>query len=234
MDGPLVHLSLTGYGTLPYTETMNPAHERKVSERLARRRRIQNVARDVFAQHGFASSIEQIARAAQLSVGSIYLHFRSKDDLCVSLIEDALTRFDIEMSSLRECFPVQDRLAGAWRLLIDWAHHADYARVLRLLAEPGIRAQLSDEVLAAVAGGTSRIKDHLGACIADGITAGLYRPVAAREVAELLWSMLLGCLDACGIQASFGGDELPLAVRACRGFELIEHSLLVSAARAAA
>src|SRR5262245_5270882 len=101
---------------------MNMAQERRASERSARRRWIQEVARGVFAQHGFAgSSIEQIAKAAQLSVGSIYLHFRSKDDLCVSLVEDALTRFDVEMSELRERASVPLRLSGAWELLIEWA-----------------------------------------------------------------------------------------------------------------
>jgi TetR/AcrR family transcriptional regulator len=213
---------------------MNMAQERRAFERVARRRWIQEVARGVFAQNGFAgSSIEQIAKAAQLSVGSIYLHFRSKDDLCVSLVEEALTRFDVEMSELRERGKVAMRLSGAWGLLIEWAGRGEDARVLRLLSEPRIRRQLSDEVLAAVSRGTSRIKEHLAGCVEDGVASGLYRPVEARDVAELLWSMLLGSLDSCGIQASLGEEPTPLATRAWQGFALIEHAL-VSSARAAA
>jgi TetR/AcrR family transcriptional regulator len=205
------------------------AQERRASDRMARRRWIQEVARGVFAQHGFSgSSIEQIARAAQLSVGSIYLHFRSKDDLCVSLIEEALARFDVEMSALRVRVSVPLRLHGAWELLIEWARRGQDARVLRLLAEPRIRAQLSEEVLEAVARGTSRIKDHLEGCVSDGVASGLYRPVEAREVAELLWSMLLGCLDSCGIQASLGEEPTPLATRAWKSFALIEQALLAT------
>ena len=69
---------------------MTNAQERKAQERQARRRRIQEAARSVFSERGYAgASIELIARAAQLSVGAIYLYFRSKEDLYVSLIEDA-------------------------------------------------------------------------------------------------------------------------------------------------
>ena len=53
---------------------------------------------------------ELIARAAQLSVGAIYLYFRSKEDLYVSLIEDALTVFDVEMGQVREHTEVGKRL----------------------------------------------------------------------------------------------------------------------------
>lgn len=213
---------------------MNMAQERRASERSARRRWIQEVARGVFAQHGFAgSSIEQIAKAAQLSVGSIYLHFRSKDDLCVSLVEDALTRFDVEMSELRARATVPLRLWGAWELLIEWASRGEDARVLRLLAEPRIRTLLSDEVLAAVARGTSRIKDHLEGCVRDGVESGLYRPVEAREVADLLWSMLLGCLESSGIQASLGEEPTPVETRAWKGFSFIEQALLATSRAAA-
>jgi TetR/AcrR family transcriptional regulator len=213
---------------------MNMAQERRALERMARRRWIQEVARGVFAQNGFAgSSIEQIAKAAQLSVGSIYLHFRSKDDLCVSLIEEAMSRFDVQMSELREHASVPLRLHGALELLIEWARRNEDARVLRLLAEPRIRTQLSDEVRLVVARGTSRIKEHLTGCVSDGVASGLYRSVEASEVAELLWSMLLGCLDSHGIQASLGEEPTPLATRAWKGFALIEQALLATTRAAA-
>src|SRR5450755_2357654 len=98
---------------------MTNAQERKAQERQARRRRIQEAARTVFAEKGYAgASIELIARAAQLSVGAIYLYFRSKEDLYVSLVEDALTMFDVEMAQIRENVEVARRLRDTWALLI--------------------------------------------------------------------------------------------------------------------
>jgi AcrR family transcriptional regulator len=210
-----------------YTGAMTNAQERKAQERQARRRRIQEAARTVFAERGYAgASIELIARAAQLSVGAIYLYFRSKEDLYVSLIEDTLTVFDVEMAQVRDQAEVGRRLRETWSILVNWAgKDAEGPRILRLLAQPAIRPQLSDEVVAAVSAGIARVQDHIGACVADGIHAGIYRQVNAREIADLAWSVLLGSLDAAEMSASLelAGDSL--ATRTDRALGLIESAL---------
>src|ERR1700749_2425926 len=126
---------------------MTNAQERKAQERQARRRRIQEAARTVFTERGYAgASIELIARHAQLSVGAIYLYFRSKEDLYVSLLEDTLTRFDADLTQLRGRVDAAERLRAAWDYLMTWADRdPEGPRVLRLLAQPGVKAQLSDE-----------------------------------------------------------------------------------------
>ena len=181
----------------------------------------------MFAEKGYAgASIELIARAAQLSVGAIYLYFRSKEDLYTSLVEDTLTAFDVEMGRVREDVEVSSRLRATWDILVKWAERdAEGPRILRLLAQPAIRPQLSDEVVAAVSAGIGRIQDHMGACVADGIHAGLYRQVNAREIADLAWSVLLGSLDAAEMHASLGLPTEPLATRTDRALALIERAL---------
>jgi AcrR family transcriptional regulator len=210
-----------------YIGAMTNAQERKAQERQARRRRIQEAARTVFAERGYTgASIELIARAAQLSVGAIYLYFRSKEDLYVSLIEDTLTIFDVEMAQVREQVEVQRRLRETWAILVRWAEKdAEGPRILRLLAQPAVRPQLSDEVVAAVSAGISRIQDHMGACIADGIHAGLYRQVNAREMADLAWSVMLGSLDAAEMQANLGLASESLVARTDRALGLVESAL---------
>jgi AcrR family transcriptional regulator len=206
---------------------MTNAQERKAQERQARRRRIQEAARTVFAERGYAgASIELIARAAQLSVGAIYLYFRSKEDLYVSLVEDALMVFDVEMGQVRETTEVTKRLSETWNLLVRWAERdAEGPRILRLLAQPAIRPQLSDEVVTAVSAGIARIQDHMGACVADGIHAGVYRQVNAREIADLAWSVLLGSLDAQEMASNLGVTADSIQVRTDRALALIEATL---------
>jgi AcrR family transcriptional regulator len=206
---------------------MTNAQERKAQERQARRRRIQEAARTVFSERGYAgASIELIARAAQLSVGAIYLYFRSKEDLYVSLVEDTLTVFDVEMGQVRETVEVSKRLRQTWQLLVTWAEKdAEGPRILRLLAQPAVRPQLSDEVVAAVQAGIGRIQDHIGACVADGIHAGIYRQVNAREIADLAWSALLGSLDAAEMHVNLGLATEPLATRTDRALGMIESAL---------
>jgi AcrR family transcriptional regulator len=211
---------------------MTNAQERKAQERQARRRRIQEAARTVFTERGYAgASIELIARAAQLSVGAIYLYFRSKEDLYVSLIEDTLTMFDVEMAQLRERAEVSNRLRETWDVLVRWAEKdPEGPRIMRLLAQPAIRPQLSDEVVTAVSAGINRVQDHLGACVADGIHAGIYRQVNAQEIADLAWSALLGSLDAAEMHTNLGLGNEPFTMRSERALRLIESALMPTVA----
>ena len=60
--------------------------ERKAREREMRRQQIMVAAKRVFTQNGFEkSTMEDIAREAELSPGTLYLYFRSKDELYASL-----------------------------------------------------------------------------------------------------------------------------------------------------
>jgi AcrR family transcriptional regulator len=159
---------------------MTNAQERKAQERQARRRRIQEAARTVFAERGYAgASIELIARAAQLSVGAIYLYFRSKEDLYTSLIEDALTVFDVEMGQIREHTEVSKRLFETWQVLVRWAErdaHAEAELVALVDHKRLVTARGVDRLIK-----TARtVADLLGQ---DAIDAGALREAAAFRTA---------------------------------------------------
>ncbi len=70
--------------------------ERKLLEKEKRRKSILKSARKVFKKVGFEnSSMDLIAEEAQLSKGTLYLYFKSKDDLFInSLLEDQLITLD--------------------------------------------------------------------------------------------------------------------------------------------
>jgi AcrR family transcriptional regulator len=179
---------------------MTTAQERKQQERTARRRRIQRAARTVFAEKGYAkTSIEQIAREASLSVGAIYLYFRSKEDLYVSLLEETLDLFDTELRQIRARSEVSapERLRNAWSFLTQWAStDVEASRVLRLISQPNVRSQLSDEVVESVGKGLAQVREHLGAIVQDGMASGQYRRGAAQPVVDLFWCLLLGVLES--------------------------------------
>ena len=60
--------------------------ERKERERARRRQQIMVAAKRVFAQRGFnRATMEDIAQEAELSPGTLYLYFKSKDELYASL-----------------------------------------------------------------------------------------------------------------------------------------------------
>ncbi len=208
---------------------MTTAQERKQQERQARRRRIQRAAREVFAEKGYAkTSIEQIARRASLSVGAIYLYFRSKEDLYVSLLEETLHQFDQELTSikLRTDLAHRARLQAAWTYLTTWADSdIEGTRILRLVSQTGIRKQLSDEVAESTARGLNGIRDHLIALISTGVDVGCYRRVDVQHTADLLWSLYLGVLQTTDARKNLGLDGPSFAEAAQSAFAAIEASL---------
>jgi TetR/AcrR family fatty acid metabolism transcriptional regulator len=61
------------------------------ARKLSRRACILNSAIDVFAQKGFHHArVSDVARAAGVADGTIYLYFKGKDDLLISLFEEKM------------------------------------------------------------------------------------------------------------------------------------------------
>lgn len=68
-------------------------------DRAAKRERILDAAERVFAHRGFfAAKVADIAREAGVADGTIYLYFKSKDDLLISLFESRIVRVNQQLA----------------------------------------------------------------------------------------------------------------------------------------
>lgn len=66
-------------------------------------RMILNAAKHVFAMEGFYNSkVSEIAREAHVADGTIYLYFKNKDDILISLFEEELNRIITTVKSRLE------------------------------------------------------------------------------------------------------------------------------------
>ncbi len=66
-------------------------------------RMILNAAKHVFAMEGFYNSkVSEIAREAHVADGTIYLYFKNKDDILISLFEEELNRIIMSVKSKLE------------------------------------------------------------------------------------------------------------------------------------
>jgi AcrR family transcriptional regulator len=144
----------------------------------------------------------------------------------VSLLEDTLGVFDAELTQVRGRTDAPNRLRAAWNVLTTWAtNDVEGTRTLRLLATPAIKAQLSDEVIQAVGAGVTRVREHLGATVADGIHAGAFRAVNAGEIADALWSLFVGALDQLELRANLDLAVAPVAQPLEQALSLVLASL---------
>ena len=80
-----------------------------VTKRDDKRERILDAAEQIFARHGFyAAKVADVAKEAGVADGTIYLYFKSKDELLISLFErrmhqlnGALKRRDCRQAATR-------------------------------------------------------------------------------------------------------------------------------------
>jgi len=76
-------------------------HERKQREKERRREDIIAAARKVFSAKGFNSAtMEEIASAAELSPGTLYLYFKNKEELHTSLSINILKHLGNEIKQV--------------------------------------------------------------------------------------------------------------------------------------
>jgi len=110
----------------------------KLSKDLRRertRKEILKAAAEVFAQKGFhEATIQEIARLAELSAGSLYNYFENKE----ALFDDLMTDVDAEFGALLDTPPeggaIEVRLGGLVRTLFRFADdHRTHFRFFMLL-----------------------------------------------------------------------------------------------------
>ena len=203
---------------------MNP-QERKRQEREARRHRIQDAARPVFFERGFArASIEDIAKQAQLSVGAIYLYFKSKEDLYLSILERSLRDLGGSLAGVRDPQAAWDALA-AWRQA-----EPESARALAMVSRPELRATLTQEVADGLAVAIHQVRSSLIGAVTHAVSSRTYHACDAGAVGETLWATFLGgcAIDAAAVNV--GGSTPPAADL----FAVIDSTLRAAAVRAAA
>ena len=97
--------------TVPVQETGNTTS----SKGEAAKQKIISIAENLFSQSGFeATSIRDIARAAEMQAASMYYHFSSKDEILAAVLEKGGTELEADVNaSLRGKTDPWDRMEAA-------------------------------------------------------------------------------------------------------------------------
>ena len=75
-----------------------------------KRERILAAAERVFARHGFfAAKVSEIAKDAGVADGTIYLYFKSKDEILISLFEDRMAQVNAALTAAIAAAPKSPR-----------------------------------------------------------------------------------------------------------------------------
>jgi TetR/AcrR family fatty acid metabolism transcriptional regulator len=151
---------------------------------------ILRAAIDVFADRGyFNAQVADVARVAGVAAGTVYLYFRSKDDLLISIFERGMREALTEGRALVEdATDPRERLRRLARL-----HLARLGRDRNLAVVFQVELRQSTKFMERFS--STLLRDYLGLmrdAIADGQREGLFRSdVKATTAAK----MLFGALD---------------------------------------
>jgi TetR/AcrR family transcriptional regulator len=150
-----------------------------------------------FLAHGFhGTTVEEIAQAADVSVGSIYVHFGSKEGLYLALIERAL---DVQERYMEEAFrPTlslgQQLFAAGWAYLRFYLDHPGYFRILAFphvdARGPDDRSFTTQRVAERAEAGVRRV----ASIIELGVKTGAARPVDPYRAAKFMWGAWTGVI----------------------------------------
>jgi len=156
----------------------------------AKRQAILRAAIDVFADRGyFNAQVADVARAAGVAAGTVYLYFKSKDDLLVSIFERSMRDgLEAGRSAVADLDDPRERLRRLARV-----HLARLGADRNLAIVFQVELRQSTKFMERFS--ATLLRDYLGLireAIADGQREGLFR---ADVKATAMAKMLFGALD---------------------------------------
>jgi TetR/AcrR family fatty acid metabolism transcriptional regulator len=151
---------------------------------------ILRAATEVFARHGyFQAQVADVARAAGVAAGTVYLYFRSKDDLLVSIfertMEEAITEGRAALTGVADPRQRLERLARM--------HLERLGRDRDLAVVFQVELRQSTKFMERFS--STFLRDYIGMLretIVEGQKAGLFRAAINPTVAA---KVLFGALD---------------------------------------
>ena len=151
---------------------------------------ILRAAIDVFAERGFfTAQVADVARAAGVAAGTVYLYFKSKDDLLVSIFERSMREgLALSRAAVADLDDPRERLRR-----LAHGHLARLGRDRNLAIVFQVELRQSTKFMERFS--ATLLRDYLGlirAAIADGQREGIFRADIKATVAA---KMLFGALD---------------------------------------
>lgn len=166
--------------------------DRKAREKVARREAILRAAKEVFAENGLlASTIDDVARRAEVAKGTIYLHFRSKEEMFKALMDEGLA---LVAKRFTEAVDLSLRADDNLRRLCDaycrlYREEPQYFKLLFFCSHSEVRAKTCANP------SECQGLPPLAALIQQGIDEGTFAPtVDATKAAAIAWASSNGII----------------------------------------
>jgi len=171
--------------------------ERREKEKGQRKKHILDTAKKLLLEKGLKStSINQIAKQAELSVGAIYFYFKDKEDLFAALQVEGLNLLSRTIAEAidDQCTP-EDKIRKITQSYLRFSQeYKSYFDIINyFLASPETIFSLERKRQIDERGNDSI--SILRAAIGEGIEKGLFKEVDPGRQAIILWSACHGMIQ---------------------------------------
>lgn len=149
-----------------------------------RKEEVRNAAARVFADKGYhGASMQDIAEEVGILKGSLYHHFRSKDDLLREVLDGLLDKSisELEQINALDCSPSEQLALALRSTLLNFVNEPDPARVFGHGMRNVLESSFKD-----IQEKAQTYRELLGAIIDRGVAAGEFRPVDVKIAALAL------------------------------------------------
>lgn len=174
-------------------------NERKLREKEYRIKQIRDSAATLFYKKGYvATTIADISELAEISKGTVYLYFKSKDDLYYSLVEPSLDRLSkklIQIAGMKKISP-EIRIKKVIDATYDFYVKDPDAYHLVSRYEASVFSKLlSHEKLVKLKRLMRSNLDQLEVVISDGIKQGSFHKYNPKMTAIIFWNTFMGIIQ---------------------------------------
>ena len=166
--------------------------ERKEREKGHRREEILDAAQTVFFGKGLAAAtMDEIAETAELSKGTLYLYYKSKEDLYLAVMMRGIQILQDDLAAViarNEPVP-QTVVSLAQAFFAFFQKHRDYFRMLHFLQMPQLHKQATEEMRESCRTLNHETWELVIDVLRRGISDGTVRPdLNPAEILVILWS----------------------------------------------
>ena len=175
-------------------------HERKHRDRKRRQQQIMVAAKRVFVERGYhKATMEEIAKEAELSPGTLYLYFKNKNELYASLTLRILQFLNIRLRHVSEAVAAKENhspralIALLKDVLLD-VHEFDPFTLLSMfyLQSSELHAHLSEELVSEIRQLTQDALAMISDLLEKTVDQSPQSHITANTLTGIVWALFSG------------------------------------------
>ncbi len=170
--------------------------ERKEREKVMRRQQIQNAAKELFIQKGFISTtIEEIAEKTELSPATLYLYFRNKEELYVSLVLITLHYLNEQIGKVyhNKKLSIESKILKFKDAMYNtYQYDPLLLRIILHVQLEGTLSSVSKDLRNQITDLSREVMRMIADVYEEGVRQGKFREAPNMAPADIIWSMFTG------------------------------------------